>query len=187
MHKTILHSNYDIHLLRSLQEFRFLRLDTEDENTLIEIGKAEADGSAQGTNPGERQIMGSIWLIFEGERNRENTAILSDGGWTGIITVYLILYHSHTSIYNDQWPKLSWVLLVGMGNKGGRHNNISHQLTSGTSLWWLSWPVSLGSPHSQQKSHSCRQWFRAEFNAGALYCLQGRVSFSISSSRILFS
>lgn len=80
MHKTTLQSKYDIHLLSSLQEFRFLRLDTEDENTLIEIGKAEADGSAQGTNPGEKEVMGSIAMMFEGERNRENTAILSDGG-----------------------------------------------------------------------------------------------------------
>lgn len=162
MHKTTLQSKYDIHLLSSLQEFRFLRLDTEDENTLIEIGKAEADGSAQGTNPGEKEVMGSIAMMFEGERNRENTAILSDGGWTGIIRVHFILYHSHVSIPNDQWPNLSWVLFVRMSNKGGRYNNISYQLTSGTSLWWLSWPVSLGSPHSQQKSHSCRWWFRAE-------------------------
>lgn len=130
-------SNYNIHLLSSLKEFRFLRLDTEDENASTEMGKAEADGPAQRTNPRKRTVMGGLGLMFEGERNRKNTMILSNGGWTGIVTVHCILYCLHMGIYNDRWPNLSWVSFARMGNKGGRHNKIPHQLTSGTSPCWL--------------------------------------------------
>lgn len=108
----------------------------------------KADGPAQQTNLGKRSVMVGLGLMSEGEGNRKNTTILSDGEWTGIVTAHCILHCLHVGIYNDQWPNLSWVLVARMGTEGGRHNKISHQLTSGTSLWWLSWRVSLGSLQS---------------------------------------
>lgn len=65
--------------LSTLKEFRFFILDTEDENALTEMGKAEADSLAQKTNPRERPFMGGLGFMFKG-KNRKNTTILSDGG-----------------------------------------------------------------------------------------------------------
>lgn len=64
-------------MLSSLKEPRFLSLDTEDENALTEMGKA--DGPAQQTNLGKRSVMVGLGLMSEGEGNRKNTTILSDG------------------------------------------------------------------------------------------------------------